>query len=222
MLSLTVDSRLQEAHNESVKEVLIYINDNYAKTNAYDEDGNRTLNKGSGLLIATAKHSIARDEDKGVEDPHLHTHSLVFNITKDTTNNKFKALAANDMLRDANKFQEMYRSSLALKVKELGYQIEKHNAQSSAWDIAGIDRENVLHFSQRHNKIVANATTIQEQEHVQHKGKKEKSELTKIELLQSWHKQQTENFGMGFNELKEHCLNNVEKTQNLYESPKEV
>lgn len=222
MLSLTVDSRLQEAHNEAVQEVLTHINDNYAKTNGYDEDGNRTLNKGSGLLIATAKHSIARDEDKGVEDPHLHTHSLIFNITKDTTDNRFKALAANDMLRDANKFQEMYRSSLALKVKELGYQIEKHSSQSSAWDIAGIDRENVLHFSQRHNKIVANATTIQEQEHVQHKGKKEKSELTKKELLQSWHKQQTENFGMSFHELKEHCLHNVEKTQNHYENPKQV
>lgn len=222
MLSLIVDSRLQDAHNEAVKEVLEHINDNYAKTNGYDKEGNRTLNKGSGLLIATAKHSIARDEIKGVEDPHLHTHSLVFNITKDATDNKFKALAANDMLRDANKFQEMYRSSLALKVKELGYQIEKHSSQSSAWDIAGIDRENVLHFSQRHNKIVENATTLQEQEHVQHKGKKEKSELTKSELLQSWNKQQIENFGIGFNELKEHCLHNVEKTQNHYENPKQV
>ena len=222
MLSLTVDARLQEAHNEAVKEVLTYINDNYAKTNAYDQDGNRVLNKGTGLLVATAKHSISRDEDKGIPDFHVHTHSIVFNITKDTTDNKFKALAANDMLRDANKFQEMYRSSLALKVKELGYEIEKHNSQSSAWDIAGIKRENVLHFSQRHNKIVASATTIQEQEHVQHKGKKDKSDLSKKELLESWNKQQQENFGMSFNELKEHCLNNVEKTQNHYENPKEV
>ncbi|PNV83680.1 MAG: hypothetical protein C0627_03845 [Sulfurimonas sp.] len=222
MLSLTVDSMLQNAHNEAVAEVLTYINDKYAKTNGYDKEGNRTLNKGSGLLIATAKHSIARDEIKGVEDPHLHTHSLVFNITKDARDGKFKALAVNDMLRDANKFQEMYRSALALKVKELGYQIEKHSSQSSAWDIAGIDRENVLHFSQRHNKIVENATILQEQEHVQHKGKKDKSDLTKTELLESWNKQQSENFGMSFNELKEHCLNNVEKTQNHYENPKQV
>jgi|GEM_PF-1533565 len=222
MLSLTVDPRLQEAHNEAVQEVLGFINDNYAKTNAYDSEGKRTLNQGAGLLIATAKHSIARDEDKGVEDPHLHTHSLVFNITKDIEDNKFKALAANDMLQDANKFQEMYRSSLALKVKELGYEIEKHSGNSSAFDIAGVDRENVLHFSQRHNKIVDQATTIKEQEHVQHKGKKDKSDLTKAELLSSWNEQQLSNFGMSFKELKEHCLSNVEKSEKLYADPKQA
>ena len=221
MLSLTSDTRLQEAHNEAVKETMAYVNDNYSKTYGYDSEGKKTINEGAGLLIATAKHSIARDEIKGVEDPHLHSHNLVMNMTLDTKDKKFKALAANDMLRDANKFQEMYRSSLASKVKELGYEIEKHSSHSSAFDIAGVSRENVLHFSQRHNKIVQNADTIKEKEFVQNSFKKDKSNLTKEELLKDWNKQQVENFGMNFKELKEHCLS-IQKNEKMYSSSKHV
>lgn len=204
MLALTVDDRLIEAHEKANQKVMDYIHENYGQV--YEKvDGQTKIKEGGGMLSASAKHSIARDQFKGVEDPHLHTHNLVFNIGFDKEKETFKALAAGKLLNDTNFLNDMYRSELAKEVKDLGYEIESHSeGKSTAWDIAGVDREEIEHFSQRHSAIEGD--TLLEREESQHVGKKEKGTLSGNELVEDWKTQQQENFARSFEEIKEDAL----------------
>ena len=219
MLALTVDDRLVEAHEKANQKVMDYIHENYAQV--YEKvDGQTTIKEGGGMLSASAKHSIARDQFKGVEDPHLHTHNLVFNIGFDKEKETFKALAAGKLLNDTNFLNDMYRSELAKEVKELGYEIESHSeGKSTAWDIAGVDREEIEHFSQRHSAIEGD--TLLEREESQHVGKKEKGSLSGNELVEDWKNQQEENFARSFEEIKEDALSQ-EKREPKFDNAMQV
>jgi conjugative relaxase-like TrwC/TraI family protein len=219
MLALTVDDRLIEAHEKANQKVLDYVHENYGQV--YEKvDGKTTIKDGGGMLSASAQHSIARDQIKGVEDPHLHTHNLIFNIGFDKEKETFKALAAGKLLKDTNMLNDMYRSELAKNVKDLGYEIELHNENgSTAWDIAGVDREEILHFSQRHNSIEGD--TLLEREESQHNNKKDKSDLTAEELVKDWKEQQTENFQRSFEEIKEDALSQ-EKREPKFDNAMQV
>ena len=221
------DTRLIDAHDQAVEATIKFMEDNYAKTRGYveQEDGSKkreTYDTGN-LLIATAKHSVARPTaDDPEPNAHLHTHTIVFNQTYDKKTDSFKALAAKDLFSAQKEINQVYTSNLAKNVKELGYGIEDNGRGS--FDLKGVSEEVINKFSSRRNEVEAQmeahgATTDKEKAHISSTMKSEKVDMSKEELLQSWDRK-AEEIGTSIKELKENALEtNNEKN---FESAKEV
>ncbi len=222
-----VDSRITEAFKEANEEEIALIHKEYGGHREKIEG--KEFKKESGMISATAYHSVARDETKGMPDMHGHAHNLFFNFTFNEEKGKFVALDMERMIKDTSKLNDRFRARFAQKVEALGYTVEiqkkdpsdpdSEKKNGTAWDIVGVTREEILHFSQRSKAIKGD--TLEEREASQHNQKKSKGNETKEELMESWHKQQVETFGRSFEQMKDSCLA-IEKQPNNYENVNQV
>lgn len=140
VMALTMgDTRLIKAHEDATREALKEM-EKYTGTRIRTGAQNihRTTNN---FLAASVTHTTSR-----ANDPQLHTHNLIFNVTWDETEKKFKALEAVDIYNNLELFTENYRGILAKKVIELGYQIER---AKYGWELKGVSREICEKFSKR-------------------------------------------------------------------------
>ena len=181
------DDKLVEAHKKAVDKALQYAEKNFAnakvwKTNAEGKRERIVENQGN-LLVAKALHSTNRNQD-----PHLHTHSLIFNQVFVKNEGKFKALAAQELFKNQKTLDNIYKSELAKEAQKLGYKIEK--SENGGWEIA-IKDSLKEEFSSRRAEILAKAeetgaTTVKEKVHIQHMLKAEKTDISKEELQKNW------------------------------------
>lgn len=144
ILAITMgDHHLIRAHEEATSFVISEI-EKYAQTRVrvnYQD----TVRKTSSILCSSVTHTTSR-----ANDPQLHSHNLIFNVTWDEIEQKFKALESFEIYSKANYFTEIYRHILAQKVQELGYQIEH---QRHGWEIKGVSPEICEKFSKRSSQI---------------------------------------------------------------------
>jgi len=186
ILALNGDEKLIEAHKKAVDKALSYAEQNFANAKVWKGEGEnrqRVVENQGNLLIAKALHSTNRNQD-----PHLHTHSLIFNQVFVKSEGKFKALAAQELFRNQKTLDNIYKSELAKEVTKLGYKLEK--TENGGWEIA-IKQELKEEFSSRRQEILAKAKetgaqTVKEKVHIQHMLKAEKTDITKEELLKNW------------------------------------
>lgn len=137
------DNRLIDIHNESVRASLAYYEQNYAY--ARKTINNKTTPDFTGnILAACFTHSTSRSTD-----PQLHTHAVVVNMTE--TERGMRAIDNYQLFNQQNILLNIYQSELAVKTKELGYQIEI--GRNGNWEIAGVDKEILDAFSKRSKEI---------------------------------------------------------------------
>ena len=138
------DNRLVEAHRAAVSEALGYAEKHFS---AYRAGGrnDRTVHKGTGLIIAQFEHDSSR-----LKDPQLHTHNVVFNRVENE-NGEVRALHGDLIFRNSVFLGMIYQNSLAKKARELGYSI-RLNAKGS-FEIEGFSKEQLAVFSKRKEQI---------------------------------------------------------------------
>ena len=153
------DSRLYDAHLAAVKETLALIEADCAQVKVVtDEEVN--FEKTQNLTIALVRHIASREQD-----PHLHHHALVMNATQKADGN-WRALASNTAkTTGTNGFSEnvyknqiyysmIYKTSLASKVVQLGYQIAMvDGARHGMWEIKGVPKAAIAAMSKRTQQI---------------------------------------------------------------------
>jgi len=229
------DPRIFAAFKEANEEHMDMIHEKYGKVRQKVE-GESIVKDSSGMLSATAYHSVARDENKGISDMHFHAHNLIFNIAHNPDNDKFVSLDARELMKDNGQLTDEFRARFAQKVEALGYAVEIQKVgnnpdndskkNSTAWDIVGVDRKEIEHFSQRNQAINSNeGATAQERDQLRHVDKKDKGTETAQELKENWDKQQEEKFGRSFSEMKEHALAigaKINSSKEKFEDVKEV
>jgi conjugative relaxase-like TrwC/TraI family protein len=137
------DHRLIRAHEEATKFALSEI-EKFTQTRVRTS-GQNTIRKTSNFLCANTTHTTSR-----ANDPQLHSHNLIFNVTWDETDKKFKALEAYEIYNNLEFFTEIYRSKLAEKTMALGYKIER---AKHGWEIKGVSHEICTLFSKRSASI---------------------------------------------------------------------
>ncbi len=137
------DQALIKAHDLAVQETLTELEQS-AQTRVRINGANE-LRKTGNILVASVVHATSR-----ANDPQLHSHNLVFNVTWDQVEKKFKALEASEIYQKTNYFTEIYRNKLAEKVRALGYEIEP---QKHGWEIKGVSHEIRDTFSKRSKNI---------------------------------------------------------------------
>jgi conjugative relaxase-like TrwC/TraI family protein len=139
------DDRLRQAHRESVKVALDEL-EKYVQARI---GGNHPAETTGKWIAASFEHDSARPVD-GYAAPQLHTHVVFFNLTE-TENGETRALQPHELYRSQQYATAIYRSELALHLKELGYQIEQ--GRSGQPEINGYTREYLDASSPRSRQI---------------------------------------------------------------------
>src|SRR3546814_6396285 len=80
------------------------------------------------------------------QDPQLHTHNVIMNATQGD-DGSWRSLEPRAIYQLQKQIGAIYRQELALKVRELGYEIEP--ARDSMFDIRGVSAETIMAFSTR-------------------------------------------------------------------------
>ncbi|HVO59379.1 MAG TPA: MobF family relaxase [Terriglobales bacterium] len=139
------DDDVRQAHRESVR-VAIDELEKYVQARM---GGNRPAETTGKWVAASFEHDSARPVD-GYAAPQLHTHVVFFNLTE-TENGESRALQPRELYRSQQYGTAIYRSELALRLRELGYEIEQ--GRSSQPEIRGYTREYLEASSPRSQQI---------------------------------------------------------------------
>src|ERR1700688_1072428 len=141
------DDRVRDAHRESVAVALDEL-ERYVQARI---GGNLPAETTGKWIAAKFEHDSARPVN-GYAAPQLHTHVVFFNLTE-TQNGESRALQPHELYRSQQYGTAIYRSELALRLKDQGYDIEK--GKSSQPEIRGYTREYLDASSPRSQQIQA-------------------------------------------------------------------
>ncbi len=139
------DERVREAHRESVDRAL----DEMEKYVQARMGGNLPAETTGEWAAAKFEHDSSRPVD-GYVAPQLHTHVVFFNVTE-LENGETRALQPQELYRTQQYATAVYRSELATRLQELGYQIEP--GPSGAPEIRGYTAEYLEASSPRSQQI---------------------------------------------------------------------
>ncbi len=146
MAEVAGDRRLIAAHGEAVKTAMAHVEKHMAATRIRD-GGTVTREATGNLVIASFQHGTSR-----AQDPQIHTHNVIMNATRDE-DGAWRSLEPRAIYQLQKQIGAIYRQELALKVRELGYEIEA--GKDSLFEIKGVSAEVVEAFSTRSAEIEA-------------------------------------------------------------------
>jgi conjugative relaxase-like TrwC/TraI family protein len=139
------DERVREAHRASVGVALDEL-EKYVQARL---GGNLPPETTGKWAAAKFEHDSARPVD-GYAAPQLHTHVVFFNLTE-TENGETRALQPQELYRTQQYATAVYRSELAARLKDLGYEIER--GKSGQPEIGGYSQEYLEASSPRRQQI---------------------------------------------------------------------
>lgn len=113
------DKRLTEAFQESVKATLGFAERNYAGVQDNPRQGEKTAFGTGNLVAALFTHDTSRNQD-----PLLHVHAVIANLTKDPRTDTWRALNKRALYKNVYSLSSLQRADFAHRVKALGYEIE--------------------------------------------------------------------------------------------------
>lgn len=140
------DERVREAHEASVNAALNEV-ENYVQARI---GGNHPAQTTGKWIAAKFEHDSARPVD-GYAAPQLHTHVVFFNLTE-MPNGEARALQPKQLYRTQQYATAVYRTELASRLQELGYEIER--GRSGQPEIKGYSKEYVEASSPRRQQII--------------------------------------------------------------------
>jgi conjugative relaxase-like TrwC/TraI family protein len=141
------DDRVRGAHRESVNVALGEM-EKYVQARI---GGNHPAETTGKWIAASFEHDSARPVN-GYAAPQLHTHVVFLNLTE-TENGQWRALQPQELYRSQQYATAIYRSELALRLKDRGYEIER--GRSGQPEIKGYTREYLDASSPRSQQIQA-------------------------------------------------------------------
>lgn len=146
MAEVAGDRRLIAAHGQAVRTAMAHVEKHMAATRIRD-GGTVTREATGNLIVASFQHGTSR-----AQDPQLHTHNVIMNATRDE-DGAWRSLEPRALYQLQKQIGAIYRQELALKVRELGYEIEA--GKDSMFEIKGISGEVLAAFSTRSAEIEA-------------------------------------------------------------------
>lgn len=146
MAEVAGDRRLIAAHGQAVKAAMAHVEAHMAATRV--RDGGSVIREATGnLIIASFQHGTSR-----AQDPQLHTHNVIMNATQGE-DGVWRSLEPRAFYQLQKQIGAIYRQELALKVRELGYEIEV--GKDSLFEIKGVSGAVMTAFSTRSAEIEA-------------------------------------------------------------------
>jgi conjugative relaxase-like TrwC/TraI family protein len=146
------DYRVREAHRESVRVALGEL-ERYTQARLGNVNAPELTSK---FAAATFEHDTARPVD-GYAAPQLHTHAVVFNVTE-RENGQTRALDARSLFGSQQFSTAVYRTELASRLQDLGYEIER--GKHGQPEIKGYSQEYLEASSPRREQIKSHLKEI--------------------------------------------------------------
>ncbi|GGI87086.1 conjugative relaxase [Polymorphobacter multimanifer] len=140
------DKRLIDAHAASVKTALAHVERHMAATRIRT-DGTAKRETTGNLAIASFRHITSR-----AQDPQLHTHNVILNITK-AADGVWRSLEPRALYQLQKQIGAIYRQELAILARKLGYDIVP--GKDSMFEIAGVPEAATTALSVRTAQIDA-------------------------------------------------------------------
>ncbi|MCM0033948.1 MobF family relaxase [Sandarakinorhabdus limnophila] len=140
------DKRLLGAHAAAVKTALVHVERHMAATRICAE-GTAARETTGNLAIASFRHITSR-----AQDPQLHTHNVILNITK-AADGVWRSLEPRALYQLQKQIGAIYRQELANLARELGYDIVP--GKDSMFEIAGVPEAATTALSVRTAEIDA-------------------------------------------------------------------
>lgn len=150
---VVADERIRDAHDLAVTKALEYVEDNFSQARQTQEGATKAVGTGN-LVVAKFQHNTSRELD-----PQLHTHCVVLNMTR-REDGQWRALSNEEIFSNKMLIGQIYRNELAANLKEIGYAIESDS--KGFFEVQGIDRKLLEHFSQRSEQIEAKVNELRE------------------------------------------------------------
>ena len=135
---------MMAAHQQAVTETMTEIERTEIGCRV-TENGVTRFEHGN-MIAAKFEHNLSR-----AEDPDIHTHCVVLNRTQH--NGKTYALDGSRLYGTQKIYGTEYRSRLAVILQEKGYNIEVTDPEKGFWEVKGVSRETLNHFSKRRKEI---------------------------------------------------------------------
>lgn len=175
------DRRLIEAFKESVKETLGYAEKHHAYTRE-KIDGKEVRTKTSNILSGLFVHDTNRNQD-----PQLHIHAVIANMTFDEDKGVFKSLWMRPFYKNRYKLSQLQDRIFENKVRALGYETER--TDNGSFEIKGIPKSLIKALSSRRNEIEENMpedATWEKRQQTAYATRAKKIELDRAELAKVW------------------------------------
>jgi ATP-dependent exoDNAse (exonuclease V) alpha subunit len=161
--------------------------------------------------------AVFRHDTSRALDPHLHTHCILFNATRDSIEGRWKALEACEMVTAQKFVRNVYYHEMVRSLQRFGYGVE--NNPRGDFEIAGVSKELIDRFSKRHREIDEKTRELLEREpdkagqnikviraNIAHKERARKIKDVGIVKLQSiWNKQLSWREQFQLHRLDKHC-----------------
>lgn len=178
---------VREAHEAAVQKALAYIEKELAYTRA--SEGGKTMPVQTGnLVVGMFRHNTSRDLD-----PQTHTHAVIMNATQ-RADGQWRSLMNDEIYKAQRVIGAIYTAELADRLQALGYELRRSDEKGN-FEIAGISREQIEHFSQRRQEIEAalkakgidlDGATAQQKEDATLKTRGRKVDVDHQALLDTW------------------------------------
>jgi len=139
------DERIRKAHRESVSIALDKM-ERYVQARI---GGTLPAETTGEWIAARFEHDSSRPVN-GYSAPQLHTHAVIFNITE-TPDGVSHALQPQELFRTQRYATAVYRAELAVRLQDLGYEIER--GEHGSPEIKGYSQEYLEASSPRRTQI---------------------------------------------------------------------
>jgi conjugative relaxase-like TrwC/TraI family protein len=201
---------VREAHEAAVSKVLEYLEKNFAGARV-TEAGETRFEKTENVIAARFHHTTSRDLD-----PQTHTHLVIANATQ-TQDGVWRSLSNELLYKNQALLGSIYDSELAANLRDLGYRLD--TMPDGRWEITGISRDQIEHFSQRSQAIEARlekfglsreTATAAQREDAALRTRASKKEVDHAALRENW-KERTESVGIDFAKIEADRQHNAQR-----------
>lgn len=137
------DAEIIKAHDRAVHKAL-EVAETLAQARTKERGKTRIEDTGN-LVVAKFRHETSREQD-----PQLHTHALVMNITQ-RADGQWRALKNDKLIKSTMYLGSVYNAELAAELQKLGHTLRFE--KDGNFELAHIDRKQIEGFSQRRAQI---------------------------------------------------------------------
>jgi conjugative relaxase-like TrwC/TraI family protein len=138
------DRRIEESHQRAAR-IAVSELETFAAARIR-KNGASSYRTTANVIGALFHHDTSR-----ALDPHLHSHCVIFNATRDPVEDRWKALETYEMLSACKYAENVYYHELARDLRRFGYELE--NNRRGDFEVTGISPQLIARFSKRHNEI---------------------------------------------------------------------
>lgn len=139
------DSAMIAAHDLAVQRTLEQA-EAFAQARIKEAGKSRVETTGN-LIIAKFRHETTR-----AQDPELHTHAVVMNLTRRSDGN-WRALKNDEIIKMTRYLGAVYRAELAQILEKDGHALR--HGRDGTFDLAAVSRDQIMAFSRRSIQIEA-------------------------------------------------------------------